>query len=308
MNKPKLCVAGSSNVDLVTTVKRMPQPGETLMGSAFNTFFGGKGANQAVMAAKLGAEVTMISRIGTDSFGDQYYENYRENGLILDYILRTAEVPTGIAAITVDDSGQNAIIVYGGANQRLKPADVDLARPAIQAAGTVVSQLEIPLETTLRFLQIARESGVPTVFNPAPAHELTDDFFAVTDYFCPNETEASLMAGMAVESFDDAERAAKIFLKRGAKAVVITMGSRGAFYKSANDQFQVPAEMVKAVDTTGAGDAFIGTMAYFIAAGAPIRTAMLNASHAAALSVQKMGAQPSYPPYDECDFSDFNSR
>ncbi len=302
MKKPKICVAGSSNMDLVTSVDRMPLPGETIHGRAFHTFFGGKGANQAVMAAKLGGDVSIIAKIGEDSFGMDYMKNFLASGLNTMYVYTTRDVSTGIAAITVDDGGQNSIIVVGGANNAFTIADIENAAPAICEADVVVCQNEITLEATVRFLKIAKENGVTTIFNPAPAQKLPDELYGLSDYFCPNEIEAALMAGFAVDSIEDAERAGRMFLSRGAKAVIITLGSRGSLFVSNERIFHVPTEKVKAVDTTGAGDAFIGSMAFFLASGEPIVETMKKASHAAALSVQKSGAQTSYPTLKECGF------
>ncbi len=302
MEKPKICIAGSSNMDLVTSVTRMPLPGETIHGSGFNTYFGGKGANQAIMAAKLGGQVAMIAKVGSDGFGQQYLDNYKANGLVMDYVYVTDEVPTGIAAITVDEKGQNCIIVVGGANNAITPADIERAAPIIRASKAAVCQLEIPLESTIRFLELARSFQVPTIFNPAPAQDLPDSAYQLSDFFCPNETEAALMAGIPVDSLADAEKAANVFLKRGARAVIMTLGGNGSLLVTPEETTHVPTEKVQAVDTTGAGDAFIGSVAYFVAAGLPVTDAMRKASFVAALSVQRHGAQTSYPTWQECGF------
>lgn len=302
MKQPKICVAGSANMDLVTSVKRMPIPGETILGTAFHTFFGGKGANQAVMAAKLGGEVTMLAKVGKDVFGKQYLENFKSYGIITDHIGQTAEHATGIAAITVEESGQNSIIVVGGANMANTPAEMDDAKAVIHSAGAAVCQLEIPLETTQRFLEIAKAGNVATIFNPAPAQPLPDEIYPLCDYFCPNESETALLTGMQVKTVAEAEKAAQIFLEKGVGAVIITLGSDGALYVSKNKTLHVPALKVKAVDTTGAGDSFLGTFAYFIADGSDVETALRNAVKASAISVQKAGAQTSYPTYEECNF------
>ena len=302
MNQPKICVAGSSNMDLVTSVKRMPLPGETIHGIDFHTFFGGKGANQAIMAAKLGGRVTMIAKVGNDGFGQQYLENYQSSGLVTDYVSVTDEAPTGIAAITVDEQGQNSIIVVSGANFAMTPSDIENATPAVREADAALCQLEIPLDATIRFLEIAKDANVLTIFNSAPAQELPEKIYALSDYFCPNETEAALMAGFPVKTIEDAEKAGRLFIGRGAKSVIVTMGGLGSLFVSADKVFHVPAEKVKAVDTTGAGDAYIGSTAYFLASGASIETAMKNATHVAALSVQESGAQTSFPSYADCGF------
>jgi ribokinase len=302
MKKPVICVAGSANMDLVTTVQRMPMAGETIHGNAFQTYFGGKGANQAVMAAKLGGEVWMIAKIGEDTFGKDYMKNFTACGLNTSCVYTTKEASTGIAAITVQENGQNAIIVVGGANLSFSEEEIEKAAAAIGKADVLVCQNEINLNATLRFLQIARMYGVPTIFNPAPAEDFPDEIYRLCDYFCPNESEAAHIVGFPVKTIEDVKRAGKDFLSRGVKNVIITLGSKGSLLMSEGKTVLVETEKVTAVDTTGAGDAFIGTVAYFIASGIPVEEAMKKASHAAALSVQKRGAQKSFPNYAECGF------
>ncbi len=295
MKKVKICIAGSSNMDLVTTVARMPLPGETIMGSGFKTVFGGKGANQAVVAAKLGADVAMIAKVGNDAFGSEYLENYRSSGVRMDYIGVTDQFPTGIAAITVDDESRNAIIVVSGANSDVKAADIETARPAIEAADICLTQLEIPIPTVKRFFEIARAAGVTTILNPAPAADLDAELYALCDFFCPNEIEAAMMSGVRIEDPDGAAEASRVFLDRGVKSVLTTLGSHGSFFMDRDSSFFVPAKKVNAVDTTGAGDCFLGSFAAFYGGGDSIRTAIEKATVAAAYSVTRPGAQPSYP-------------
>lgn len=295
MKKAKICIAGSSNMDLVTTVARMPQPGETILGSGFKTVFGGKGANQAVVAAKLGADVAMIAKVGNDAFGAEYLENYRSVGMRMDYIGVTDRFPTGIAAITVDDESRNAIIVVAGANGDVTPADIEAAKPAIEAADICLAQLEIPIPTVKRFFETARAAGVTTILNPAPVAELDAELYQLCDFFCPNEIEAAMMSGLTVSGLDDAAGAARVFLDRGVKSVLMTLGSHGSFYMDRDESFFVPAKKVNAVDTTGAGDCFLGSFATFYGGGDDIRTAIEKATVAAAYSVTRPGAQPSFP-------------
>lgn len=303
--RAKICVAGSSNMDLVTTVSRMPVAGETILGKGFKTVFGGKGANQAVIAAKLGAEVTMIAKVGDDAFGVEYLENYRSVGLDTRYIRQTATEPTGIAAITVDDAGKNSIIVVAGANGAITPAEIEASREGIRDSKVAIAQLEIPLESTIRFLEIAREENVMTVFNPAPAMDLPTEIYPLCDFFCPNEVEAGMMSGVQVETIEDAQRAAAVFLERGVKAVLMTLGGNGSLYTDGTVTEHVPARKVQAVDTTGAGDCFLGSFATFLASGDDVVTAMRKATLVASISVQRPGAQTAYPSYDEVDFSEF---
>ncbi len=295
--KPKICVVGSSNVDLVSFAPRLPRLGETVAGSTFLTGFGGKGANQAVMAAKLGGAVTMVTRVGDDSFGRDYLENFQGLAIETRYVLETAGTATGVAPIWVDEaSGNNAIIVVPGANGKLTPADVEQARPAIEAAAVLVCQWEVALDTSLAALQIARAAGVRTIFNPAPAQgELPDELFARSDLFCPNESETEALTGQSVATLDEAETAAQEFLRRGARNIILTLGERGSLLVNAEQTVHVPTTAVKAVDTTGAGDSFVGSLAYFLGAGQALVAAIERASQVAAISVQRPGAQTSFP-------------
>jgi ribokinase len=299
--KPKICVVGASNVDLVSFAPRLPKLGETVHGSTFLMGFGGKGANQAVMAAKLGAEVTMITRIGDDIFGSDYLANYQRLGFDTRYVLTTAGTATGVAPIWVDEpSGNNAIIVVPGANALLTPADVEQARAVIAAAKVVVCQWECALETSLAALRIGRAAGILTIFNPAPAGAtLPDDAYGLCDIFCPNESETELLTGYPVATPAEAEAAARILLARGARNVILTLGDRGSLLVNQEETVHVPTTKVQAVDTTGAGDAFVGSLAYFLAAGAPVTEAMARANQVAAVSVQKAGTQASFPTQAE---------
>jgi len=297
MPAPKICVIGASNIDLISYAPRLPKMGETLPGTRFQMGFGGKGANQAVMAAKLGAEVAMITKVGEDIFGRDTLKNYETLGFDTRYVLFTDQASTGVAPIWVDEStGNNAIIVVAGANDLLSPADVVAARGAITSAQIVVCQWECPLETTLAALRIGREAGVMTLFNPAPARtELPPEAYQLSDILSPNESETELLTGRSVATLAEAEAAARILLGRGAGRIVLTLGERGSLLVDENSVQHVPAPKVQAVDTTGAGDAFMGSLAYFLALGAPLLEAMRRASQIAAISVQAPGTQSSFP-------------
>ncbi len=297
MPAPKICVIGASNIDLISYAPRLPKMGETLPGTRFQMGFGGKGANQAVMAAKLGAEVAMITKVGEDIFGRDTLKNYETLGFDTRYVLFTDQASTGVAPIWVDEStGNNAIIVVAGANDLLSPADVVAARGAITSAKIVVCQWECPLETTLAALRIGREAGVMTLFNPAPARtELPPEAYQLSDILSPNESETELLTGRSVATLEEAEAAARILLGRGAGRIVLTLGERGSLLVDENIVQHVPAPKVQAVDTTGAGDAFMGSLAYFLALGTPMLEAMARANQIAAISVQSPGTQSSFP-------------
>jgi ribokinase len=294
--RPQICVVGSTNTDLISYVERMPRVGETIRGRRFQMGYGGKGANQAVMAAKLGAQVTIITRVGKDVFGEGSLKNFAEAGIDIRYVGVEEDVSTGVAPIAVDAAGQNAIIVVGGANERLLPAHVEAAREAIARARVLVCQLEVPTETTHAALALARSLGVTTILNPAPAPQSLDDaLIALSDVFCPNESETELLTGMSTATLDEAEAAGRRLLARGAGAVVLTLGARGALLVQAEEVVQMPAPQVTPLDTTGAGDAFVGSMAFFLASGLPLRVAIERANQLAALSVQSAGTQTSFP-------------
>ena len=287
----RVCVVGAANIDLISYVPRLPRVGETLHGTQFRMGYGGKGANQAVMAARLGAEVTMVCKLGRDVFGEGTLENFRSLGVDTTHVGFTEKAFSGVAPIAVDPDGRNSIIIVTGANDLLSAEDVERARPAIRAAGVVVCQLEITLETSLSALRVAREEGVRTIFNPAPAREeLPEELCRLSDVFCPNEPETELLTGGPA-----GEEAARELLARGAGAVILTLGERGCLVVEEGSARHVPVEPVQAVDTTGAGDAFVGALAYFLAAGRPLIDAADRANRIAAVSVQGSGTQTSFP-------------
>ena len=291
----KVCVVGAANIDLISYVPRLPRVGETLHGTQFRMGYGGKGANQAVMAARLGAEVTMVCKLGRDVFGEGTLENFRAHGVDTTHVTFTEDAFSGVAPIAVDPEGRNAIIIVTGANDLLSLDDLKRARPAIAAAEVVVCQLELPVETTLSALRIAREEGVRTIFNPAPARDdLPDELFRLSDVICPNEPETELLTGMPA-----GEGAARELLARGAGAVALTLGKHGCLLVEGDSVTEVPVEPVRAVDTTGAGDAFVGALATFLAAGRSPVDAAERSNAVAALSVQGRGTQTSFPSADD---------
>jgi ribokinase len=296
MQKPNICVVGACNLDLVSYVTRLPSMGETLHGNRFHMGFGGKGANQAVMAAKLGGDVTMVTKLGRDVFGQDALKNFKTWGLATHHVHFTDQAFTGVATIAVDTEGNNSIIVVTGANDLLTPEELEAARPVIAASSVLVCQLEIPLDINLAAVRIAREEGVKTIFNPAPARsEIPEEFYRLSDIFCPNETETELLTGMSVQSLEEAESAAKVLIERGAAAVILTLGERGSLLVTGTITEHVPVDSVKALDTTGAGDAFVGSLAFFLAAGRSLSDSIKRANRIAAVSVQSSGTQTSFP-------------
>ena len=282
-------------MDLVVKSPRIPAVGETILGEDFIMTPGGKGANQAVAAAKLGAEVYFIARLGNDIFGEQSLKNFKKEGVNTKYVIQTKDAPSGVALITVDDAGNNVIVVAPGANQMLSPDDVKKAEPDITSSGALVAQLEIPLETVEFAAQLANDSGVPFILDPAPAQKLRPELLKMVDVLTPNETEAQILTDIEVTNEDSARRAVKKLLEYGVKSVILTMGANG-FLLAADDKMEfVPAVKVDAVDATAAGDAFTASLAVGIAQGKTLHDAASFANYVAALSVTKIGAQSSMP-------------
>jgi ribokinase len=294
-NPPRVCVVGSSNIDLTFRTPRLPRPGETLAGHGFHLGHGGKGGNQAVMAARLGAHVALVARVGRDAFGAGALDNYRAAGIDTTHVRADDTLPSGVAAIVVDDQARNCILVVPGANQKLSPGDVRKAIVAVQSAAVLLCQLEVPLETTLEAFRLARAAGVRTILNPAPAAPLPDELLRLTDLSVPNETELESLTGRPVRTPDDAAAAARLLLGRGPGTVIVTLGERGAVVVGSALTEHVPAPAVEAVDPTGAGDAFIGGLGVFLAEGVPLLESVRRAAAVAALSVTRPGTQASYP-------------
>jgi ribokinase len=292
---PKVVVVGSFNMDLVVKAERRSQTGETLMGEEFGMFIGGKGSNQAIAAARLGADVTMIGRLGTDLFGDTLMAAHAEESICTDYVIRDTEVGTGIASISIDADGDNSIVLVPQANMRLTVADIERASESIAAADVLLLQLEVPIAASQRAAEIAKSNGATVVLNPAPAQELPDDFLAQVDILTPNEVETESLSGVKVSTAVDAERAAKVLLDKGLSAVILTLGERGAVLLTPDLTRQVPAYTVEVVDTTAAGDAFCGALATVLARGDNLVDAVAFANAAGALAVTVLGAAPSMP-------------
>jgi len=297
MQRPKICVVGASNIDLIVYAPRLPKLGETVTGSRFQTGFGGKGANQAAMAAKLGGAVTIITKLGEDLFGQDTRKNFIELSIDTTYVYTTPDSFTGVAPIWVEESsGNNAIIVASGANSLLSPEDIEGAIVALTNADIVVCQWEIPTPTVLAALRIAHDAGVTTIFNPAPVQgEIPSDFYPYIDILCPNESETESLTGMAVSTLEEATRAAQNLLSRGWRTVILTLGERGSLLVTAEGSQHIPAPSVRATDTTGAGDAFVGSLAFYLAEGQSLPEAMNRANRIAAISVQSPGTQSSFP-------------
>ena len=291
----KVIVVGSSNMDLVVKSERIPAVGETILGGDFLMVPGGKGANQAVAAARLGAEVYFIARLGEDIFAEASLKNFRKVGVKTKYINRTSNAPSGVALIAVDNKGNNLIVVAPGANSMLSVEDVQKAESDIENSGAVVAQLEIPIETVEFAAQLAHKHKVPFILDPAPARDLSPELLQKVDVLTPNETEAQMLTDVKVEDEKSARTAAEKLMAAGVRSVIITMGSTGDLLAQNGSFDFVEAPKVKAVDSTAAGDAFTGALACGIAAGKSITEAAAFANCVAAVSVTKMGAQPSMP-------------
>src|SRR6202171_1889992 len=268
-----IVVVGSANVDLTTFNDVFPRPGETIFGNKFDLGFGGKGANQAVAARLCGANVGMVAKVGSDLVGPATIKNFESQGIDAPYVRIAEGVSSGVAPIFVDPSGQNRIIVVKGANDELKPADVDAAADTLKSADCIVLQFEIPLETVYYTIKFARRNGIRCILNPAPAQPIDIKAVADLDYFVPNESEAEAISGIPVRNVDDAKRCAGELLASGIRRVIITLGANGSLLAGSEGMEHVPAFNVKSVDSTGAGDAFIGSFATLPGAGLPERGA-----------------------------------
>jgi ribokinase len=290
-----IAVVGSANVDLTTFNDRFPRAGETIFGDSFDLGFGGKGANQAVAAKLCGADVSMVARVGDDLFGPSTVENFKQLGIDAEHVRIVEGVSSGVAPIFVDTaSGQNRILVIPGANNRVLPADVDAAAALLKSADCIVLQFEIPLETVYYTIRFAHENGIRCILNPAPGQAVDMAQVANLDYFVPNETEAEAVTGIEVGSVEDAKRCAERLLDAGIKRVIITLGAMGSLLAGTEGMEHVPAFEVDAVDTTGAGDAFIGSFSVFLGEGLPEKEAVRRANLYAGLSTTGVGTQKSF--------------
>lgn len=299
MSRPIIVVVGSSNTDMVIKLDRIPRPGETIIGGDFIMAAGGKGANQAVAAARLGGDVTFVARVGVDMFGEQAKENFKKEGINTGFIVEGKDDPSGVALIFVDQNGENSIAVASGANSKLSEKNVAAAESKIAAAGVVLLQLETPLDTVRYAARLASEKNVKVILNPAPARELDDELLWNVTLLTPNETEAELLTGVKVDDEQSATQAAGVLRDKGVSTVIITMGAKGSLLVTDAHATLIPTEEVVAVDTTGAGDAFNGALAYAVANGKPLEEAVRFANLAGALSAIRMGAQPSMPTLEE---------
>ena len=300
-NQPRIAVVGSANVDLITFNDTFPRPGETIFGKKFDLGFGGKGANQAVAARRCGAAVSMVAKVGSDLFGPATIKNFESLGIDASHVRIAEGISTGVAPIFVDPTGQNRILVIKGANETLTPEDVDAAAPVLTQADTILLQFEIPLATVYHTINFAKSHGIRCIVNPAPA--LPPDFKEVAraDYFVPNESEAEAITAVPVHTMADAEKCAESLLGRGLSRLVITLGERGSLLASAAGREVIPAFKVAPIDSTGAGDAFIGSFCVFLAEGRADKEALTRASLYAALSTTRVGTQKSFPSREEFD-------
>lgn len=307
-NQKPICVVGSANVDLTFRTPRLPVPGETFAGRSLHQCMGGKGANQAVVAARLGATVTFIARVGSDGFGAEALEAYQAENIDTQFIQRDASQPTGTAAILVDDNAENCIIVVAGANAGLTPADVRAASSAIERSSIVLCQLETPTEAAIEAFRIARAANATTVLTPAPADKVTDELLSLCDVCVPNKPEIAAMVDQSVETQQDAIRAAQLLRERGVKRVALTLGGDGVLLVDGSGSTHIPAMCVEAVDTTGAGDAFTGGLSVGLADGLSLAEAARKAALVAAISVTRIGTQTSFPTSEEASKWDMQAK
>lgn len=297
-----IAVIGSNMVDLISYINTMPKEGETLEAPDFEIGCGGKGANQAVAAAKMGAKVMMVTKVGDDLFADNTINNLEKYGIDTEFTNKVAGTSSGVAPIFVDPESKNRILIIKGANQHLAPADVDQAAEKLKRCSLIVLQLEVPLETVYRAVEFGNEHGIPVILNPAPASkELDFNYVCKCDFFIPNESELEILTGMPVETEEQIKVAASTLIEKGVKDVIVTMGSRGVMWVTKGEVHIVDSYKVNAIDTTGAGDAFIGCFAHYFVQTRDVLQSIKMATAFAALSVTKRGTQSSYPSVEEVE-------
>jgi ribokinase len=298
--RPRIAVVGSANIDLTTFTNQFPKPGETIFGQKFDLGFGGKGANQAVAARLCGAEVFMVARVGSDLFGPATIENFRKQGIDPTHVKQVEGLSSGVAPIFVEPNGQNRILVVKGANDALKPADVDAAAETLKSADCIVLQFEIPVETVYYTIDFARKHGIRCILNPAPAQPVDLGALKDLDYFVPNETEAETITSAPVRNVDEAKKCAAKLVAGGIRRVIITLGANGCLLSDRDGHDHISPFAVNAIDSTGAGDAFIGSFAVFLGEGVPEKEALRRANLYAGLSTTGVGTQKSF--YDRVRF------
>jgi ribokinase len=296
-----ILVIGSFMMDLVVRTQRYPQSGETVIGSGFAKFPGGKGANQAVAAARLGVDVTMAGKVGADPFGDEFLAVLKKEGINTTHILRDTQYPTGVGSITLEENGNNRIVVVPGANSHYYTSDLDRIKSLIQSSELVMLQLEMDLTMIEQAVMYASSVQVPVILNPAPAQKLSDDLLSKVTYLTPNESEIEVLTGIKILSLEDAENAGKILLDKGVQNVVITLAEKGSIIVNSTGSYYVPSIKVKPVDTVAAGDAFNGALAVGITKGERLKDAVGFANAVGALTVTKEGAIPSLPSKSEVE-------
>ncbi len=302
MERDGVLVIGSANMDLVVSTGRFPQPGETIFGKKFEMFPGGKGSNQAVCCAKLGAKTYFIGKMGNDDFQKKLSLNMKNERVDIEHIFIDADESTGAALITVDGKGENEIVVISGSNMKLSPENIEEKRELFSKVKVVIAQLEIPLNTVLKAAEISKENDSVFILNPAPAKELPEELISTIDFLTPNETELELLSGIKVSDEKSIEKAAEKLLEKGVKNIIVTMGDKGAYLINKNERKIFPANKVDIVDSTGAGDAFNGAFAFALSNGEGIDKAIELAISVASFSVTKMGAQSSMPGLEEIKF------
>ena len=294
-------IIGSSNTDMVVKAERLPAPGETILGGTFMMTAGGKGANQAVAAARLGGNVAFIANLGNDLFGKQALEQFKKENINTSFISLDESMPSGVALINVDAKGENCIAVAPGSNSKLTPASLHSFFNTLSLPALILAQLEIPIETVEYIIEQSARKSIPIIINPAPAAIINEALLKYVSVITPNESEAELLTGITIDNDQTARKAAKDFHKRGIKHVVLTLGKRGAYWSNQQDEGWVSSPVVTALDTTAAGDCFSGALAVALAEGKTLPEAVHFACVAASISVTRMGAQASMPTRTELD-------